>query len=150
MPGTVQVISRQLGRKKYCHCVLSPPGGEGSRKSKVARGNPHGNRHHTRHLLNQKFLQALLLDFEAHGRSRKHSPLGYVKVLGHLVPREMQIEHSGGVKAMSDEQIERGIELIKEMLAEREAAANAVIEGEAEVIPSLPAPASGGAKPPKS
>jgi hypothetical protein len=155
MPGTVQVISRQLGRKKYCHCVLSPPGGEGSRKSKVARGNPHGNRHHTRHLLNQKFLQALLLDFEAHGRKaieecRKHSPLGYVKVLGHLVPREMQIEHSGGVKAMSDEQIERGIELIKEMLAEREAAANAVIEGEAEVIPSLPAPASGGAKPPKS
>ena len=106
-------------------------------------------------MLNQKFLQALLLDFEAHGRKaieecRKHSPLGYVKVLGHLVPREMQIEHSGGVKAMSDEQIERGIELIKEMLAEREAAANAVIEGEAEVIPSLPAPASGGAKPPKS
>jgi hypothetical protein len=24
-------------------------------------GNPHGNRHHTRHLLNQEFIQALLL-----------------------------------------------------------------------------------------
>jgi len=42
------------------------------------------NRHHTRHLLNQKFLQALLLDFDANGREaieecRKQSPFGYVK-----------------------------------------------------------------------
>ena len=44
---------------------------------------------------------------------------------------------------MSDEEIERAIELIKEMLAQREAGANAkVIEGEAEVVPSLPAPAT--------
>ena len=43
---------------------------------------------------------------------------------------------------MTDEQIERSIELIKEMLAQREAGANpTVIEGEAEVVPSLPAPA---------
>jgi len=67
-----------------------------------------------------------------------------------LVPREMQIEHSGGVKAMTDEQLERGIELIKEMLAQREAGANAkVIEREAEVVPRLPAPGSGGTKMPK-
>ena len=26
-------------------------------------GNPHGNRHRTRHLLNQEFMQALLLHF---------------------------------------------------------------------------------------
>ena len=53
----------------------------------------------------------------------------------------MQVEHSGGVKAMTDEQIERGIELIKQMLAEREAGASAkVIEGEAEAVPSLPGP----------
>jgi hypothetical protein len=103
-------------------------------------------------------LQALLLDFDAHGREaieecRKHSPLGYVKVLGHLVPREMQVEHSGGVKAMTDEQIERGIELIKQMLAEREAGASAkVIEGEAEEeeVSALPPPGSGGTKPLKS
>src|SRR6516162_8520410 len=72
-------------------------------------GNPHGNRHHTRHLLNQRFLQALLLDFEAHGREaieecRKQSPLGYVKVLGHLVPRESKIEHSQSLKSMSDQE----------------------------------------------
>jgi hypothetical protein len=64
-------------------------------------GNPHGNRHHTRHLLNQKFLQALLLDFEAHGREaieecRKQSALGYVKVLGHLVPREHKVGSNSG------------------------------------------------------
>src|SRR5262249_33546047 len=42
---------------------------------------------------------------------------------------------------MTTEQIERGIELIKEMIAKRDAAANAkVIEGEAEVVPRLPAP----------
>ena len=67
-----------------------------------------------------------------------------------LVPREMKLEHSGGIKAMTDEQIERSIELIKGMLAERDAARKAkVIEGEAEVVPSLPAPGSGGTKMPK-
>ena len=60
-----------------------------------------------------------------------------------LVLKELKFEHSGGVKAMTDEQLERSIEIIKEMIAERDAAANAkVIEGEAEVVPSLPAPAA--------
>ena len=50
------------------------------------------------------------------------------------------MEHSGGVKAMTDEQLERGIELIKELIAERDAAAQAkVIEGTAEPA-ALPAP----------
>src|SRR5262249_40372343 len=64
-----------------------------------------------------------------------------MKICALLVPREMKLEHSGGVRAMTTEQIERGIELIKEMIAKRDAAANAkVIEGEAEVVPRLPAP----------
>ena len=42
------------------------------------------------------------------------------------------------------------IELIQEILAQREAEANAkVIEGEAEVVPSLPAPESGGTRCPR-
>jgi hypothetical protein len=32
-------------------------------------GNPHGNRHRTRHLLNQEFMQALLLHFRQHGKN---------------------------------------------------------------------------------
>ena len=74
-------------------------------------------------------------------RVRRESPAAYLKVCAMLVPREMKLEHSGGVKAMTDEQLERSIELIKEMIAKREAEANAkLIEGEAEVVPSLPAP----------
>jgi hypothetical protein len=73
-----------------------------------------------------------------------------MKICALLVPREMKLEHSGGVKAMTDEQIERSIELIKAMIAERDAANAKVIEGEAEVAPSLPAPGSGGTKMPKA
>jgi hypothetical protein len=60
-----------------------------------------------------------------------------MKICALLVPWAMKLEHSGGIKAMTDEQIERSIEVIKQILAEREAGANAkVIEGEAEVVPS--------------
>jgi len=58
-----------------------------------------------------------------------------------LVPREMKVEHSGGVKAMSDEEIEQTIAAIRAMLDVRADDAAKVIEGEAEVVPSLPAPA---------
>ena len=84
-------------------------------------------------------------------RVRRESPASYLKVCAMLVPKELKFEHSGGVKAMSDEQIERAIEFIKAMIAQRDAGANAeVIEGEAEVVPSLPAPGSGGTKMPKA
>jgi hypothetical protein len=58
-----------------------------------------------------------------------------------LVPREMKLEHSGGVKAMTDEQLEASIAVLKELIAKRDAAANAkVIEGVAEPVPALPPP----------
>ena len=106
-------------------------------------GNPHGNRHRTRHLLNQRFLQALLLDFEAHGREaieecRKQSPLGYVKVLGHLVPREARIEHSQSLKSMSDEELEAAIEYVRAMLAAHAGNGAKVING-AGGLAALPA-----------
>ena len=53
----------------------------------------------------------------------------------------MKIERSGGVKEMTDEQIEEAIAAIKAMLAAQAGEAAKVIEGEAEVVPSLPAPA---------
>jgi hypothetical protein len=95
-------------------------------------------------------------DFRLHGRQaiekvRKTQPAAYMKICALLVPREMKLEHSGGVKAMTDEQLERGIEILQELIAKRDADANAkVIEGEAEVVPSLPAPGSGGTKMPKA
>src|SRR5262249_8618905 len=119
-------------------------------------GNPGGSPEATLRLANKACREALAEDFrqggpEAIAKVRKTQPAAYMKICALLVPREMKLEHSGGVKAMTTEQIERGIELIKEMIAKRDAAASAkVIEGEAEVVPSLPAPGSGGTKMPKA
>ncbi len=107
-------------------------------------GNPHGNRHRTRHLLNQEFMQALLLNFRHQGKKAiekvaRTQPAAYLKILALLVPRELKVEQSQGVKAMSDEQIEQAIEAIQTMLAERAGEAPKVIEGTAERA-ALPAP----------
>src|SRR5262245_44673526 len=118
-------------------------------------GNPGGSLEATRRSFNRDFLLALAADFKRHGpeaiaKVRKYQPAAYMKICALLVPREMKLEHSGGVKAMTDEQIEQAIEAIEELIAKRQAGANAkVIEGEAEVVPSLPAPGSGGTKMPK-
>src|SRR5262249_10764885 len=114
--------------------------------AKEYSGNPGGSPEATRRLVNKAFLEALAEDFrqggaEAIAKVRKYQPAAYMKICALLVPREMKLEHSGGVKAMSTEEIECGIEIIKEMIAKRNAAANAkVVEGEA--VPSLPPPVS--------
>jgi len=54
-----------------------------------------------------------------------------------LVPREMKLEHAGGVKAMTEDQIVDAIAAIEGWLAARSAGDNAkVIEGVAERMPS--------------
>jgi hypothetical protein len=103
-------------------------------------GNPGGSLEATRRSFNKDFLLALAADFKRHGpeaiaKVRKQQPAAYMKICALLVPREMKVEHSGGVKAMSDEQLEAAIELIKEMLAQQAK----VIEGTAETV-ALPAP----------
>jgi len=118
------------------HCTQLP---------KRRKGNPHGNRHRTRHLLNQEFMQALLMHFRQHGKKAiekvaRNQPAAYLKILALLVPREMKLEHSGGVKGMTEEQIVEAIEAIEGFLARRAGERAKVIEGEAEVVPSLPAP----------
>ena len=51
----------------------------------------------------------------------------------------MKVEHSGGVKAMTDEQIEQAIEAIQTMLEQRAGESAKLIEGKAEPA-ALPAP----------
>jgi hypothetical protein len=64
----------------------------------------------------------------------------FLKLLVLLVPREMKVEHSGGVKSMSDEQIEAAIEAIQRTLEARESGDRArVIEGVPKPV-ALPAP----------
>ena len=71
-----------------------------------------------------EFIAALLRDFRQGGpaaiaKVRKHQPAAYMKICALLVPRELQVEHSGGVKSMTDEQLEAAVEAIKAMLAAR-------------------------------
>jgi hypothetical protein len=105
-----------------------------------------GNAQRTRHIFNKTFLEALAADFrkggpEAIAKVRKQQPAAYMKICALLVPREMKVAHSGGVKAMTDEQIEAAIEAIQRMLEARALGDQArVIEGVAEPA-ALPAPA---------
>ena len=108
-------------------------------------GNPGGSLEATRRSFNKDFLLALAADFKKHGAAaiekvRKTQPAVYMKICA-LVPREMKVEHAGTIKQMSDEQIEEAIAAIKALLAAQAGETAKVIEGEAEVVPSLPAPA---------
>jgi hypothetical protein len=98
----------------------------------------------TRRSFNKDFLLALATDFKQHGASaiakvRKQQPAAYMKICALLVPREMRVEHSGGVKSMTDEELERGIEAIKQMLEARAGDQVKIIEAVPEPV-ALPAP----------
>ena len=94
-----------------------------------------GNINTARKQLNADTIKEMHQAFREGGRKAintvmKNNPAMFLKLLVLLVPRELQVEHSAGIKAMTDEQIERTIEVIKEMIAKRDAAANAkVVEG---------------------
>ena len=96
-------------------------------------GNPHGNRHHTRHLLNQEFIQALLLHFREHGKKAiekvaREQPASYLKILALLVPREHKVEQSNVIKSLSDQELDAMVEYLKTSL-EAQAGGSRVIEG---------------------
>jgi hypothetical protein len=110
-------------------------------------GNPHGNRHRTRHLLNQEFMQALLLHFRQHGKKAiekvaREQPASYLKILGLLVPREHKIEHSNPLKDLTDEQLEAMIEYIEASLAAQAGGPAKVIEEtiEPKIVPATALP----------
>src|SRR5262249_37365737 len=84
-------------------------------------GNPGGSPEATRRAFNKRFLLDLAEDWQQHGREvfkrvRRESPAAYLKACAMLVPREMKLEHSGGVKAMSDEQLERTLEALETLM----------------------------------
>ena len=94
----------------------------------------------TRRSFNKDFLLALAADFKKHGAAaiekvRKQQPAAYMKICALLVPREMKVEHAGGVKAMSDEQLDAAIEALQSMLEARAGDDAKVIEGTAERMP---------------
>ena len=94
----------------------------------------------SRRAFSADFICTLADDFRLHGRQaiekvRRMQPAAYMKICALLVPRELKVEHSGAVKAMTDEQLEAGIEAITAMLAARDPGGNAkVVEGVAEPV----------------
>ena len=64
----------------------------------------------------------------------------YLKVIAMVLPRQHKVEHRNPLKELTDEELEAMIEYLKASL-EAQAQSAKVIEGEAEVVPSLPAPA---------
>src|SRR6516225_8925041 len=106
-------------------------------------GNAAGNVHRSRHALNADTIREMHAAFRRGGRKAiekvmRNQPAVFLKLLVLLVPREHKVEHSNAIKDMTDEQIERSIEIIKGMLAEREAARKVkVIEAVAEPVGSL-------------
>ena len=108
MPNTVAKRTMPVGRP-------FPPG---------VSGNPGGSSR-ARKDLNADTIRAMHAAFREGGKQAidkvmKQSPAIFLKLLVLLVPRELEVTHSGGVKAMSDEQLEAGIEAIQAMLAKRE------------------------------
>jgi 2-oxoglutarate dehydrogenase complex dehydrogenase (E1) component-like enzyme len=109
-------------------------------------GNPGGSVEATRRSFNKDFLLALAADFKKHGAAaiekvRKQQPAVYMKICALLVPREMQVEHSNTIKNLTDAELEAMIEHLKASL-EAEAQSAKVIEGQVEVVPTLPAPST--------
>jgi hypothetical protein len=58
---------------------------------------------------------------EAINKVMRNAPAQFLKMAVLLVPRELEVTHSGGVKGMSDEQLERGIQALELILAKRAA-----------------------------
>jgi hypothetical protein len=119
-------------------------------------GNPGGSPEATRRAFNKRFLLDLAEDWQKHGREvfkrvRRESPASYLKVCAMMVPKEMKVEQTGGIKAMTDEQLEAGIAALQDLLARRAAHAAGqllepkVIEG-ALASPGLPEPKENGEK----
>jgi hypothetical protein len=114
------------------------------RFAKGFSGNPGGSPEAARKALNKSTILEMHRAFNIGGRKAiekvmKQQPAVFLKLLVLLVPREMKVEQSNAIKAMSDERIEAAIEYIEAAL-EAQAQSAKVIEGEAEVVPSLPAP----------
>ena len=125
-----------------------PKTGSAHRKRTIQAGGvwkPTGNVHRSRHALNADTIREMHAAFREGGREAidkvmRTQPAAFLKLLVLLVPREMKVEHSGGVKAMTDEQLEQGIEAIQRMLEARAPGDQPkVIEGTAETV-ALPVP----------
>jgi hypothetical protein len=83
-------------------------------------GNPGGKPVGARNSLTGDFLRRLSLDFDKHGdkvisRARNKDPLGYVKVIAALLPKQM--ERVAPLEELSDAELSAGIALLRSKLS---------------------------------
>jgi hypothetical protein len=124
---------------------LSPGVTAGGARPVNNAGNPGGSPEAARKALNKDTILEMHRAFKLGGRKAieevmRNQPAVFLKLLVLLVPREMPVEHTGGVKAMTEDQIVDAIAAIEGYLARRSGEAAKVIEGTAEPA-ALPAPA---------
>jgi len=68
-------------------------------------------------------ISALLRDFRQGGpaaiaKVRKYQPAAYMKICALMIPKEMKVEHSDGIKAMTDEQLDEALDALRELCGE--------------------------------
>jgi hypothetical protein len=104
-------------------------------------GNPGGSPEAARKALNKSTILEMHRAFNIGGRKAinkvmTQQPAVFLKLLCLLIPRELEMSHSGTIKAMTDEQIEQAIAAIQAMLDARAGDAAQVIEATAEAVPA--------------
>lgn len=87
-----------------------------------------------RNSLTADFLKALGADFNKHGekviaRARNADPLGYVKVIAGLLPKQM--EKIQPLEELSDAELAAGIALLRSKLSINEARAGEITQSDA-------------------
>lgn len=98
----------------------TPPPPKHSQFQPGQTGNPGGKPVGTRNRLNADFLNKIAADFQKHGKeaiaaAREKDPMGYVKALCALQPK--QIEQTQPLDDLTDAELLAGIALLRSRLA---------------------------------
>jgi hypothetical protein len=100
-------------------------GNEGMRAPPFQPGNTYGGRPKgARNRLSHKFLQDLIADWEANGAAairimRHEDPVAYCKLVGSLVPREVEIT-ANTVAELDDAELDRMISSLRIQIAQKQ------------------------------
>src|SRR5262249_19176559 len=86
--------------------------------------HPGGDAGRARRELNRATIEAMGEAFQRGGRRAidkvmRQQPAMFLKMLVLLVPRELEVMHTAGIKAMTDQQIEDAIAAIQALLEKR-------------------------------
>ncbi len=87
---------------------------------KGVSGNPAGRPKGNRNKLTEAFLEALSNDFDQHGavaieEARTKDPMGYVKTIASLCPRELDVKRP--IDEMTDEELAGAIDALRSFIA---------------------------------